>query len=120
VPPIRPRRGIGWPRLKDHIFNVICSGVDEWYDYTLNWLAYMVQHPGEVGHTAMVLHGGHGIGKGVFAQYLLKMFGAHALHLRDSNHLLGRYNLTCRAASFYLPTNAFGRVTRHSKGFFVH
>jgi Family of unknown function (DUF5906) len=107
IDPVRPRRGVDWPRMRDHIHHVICAGNDDCYEYLLNWLAYMFLHPGEVGHTAIVLQGGEGVGKGFFAQYLLRIFGPHGLHLRNSEHLHGRYNIHLQNCIFLFSDEAY-------------
>jgi hypothetical protein len=79
--------------MKRHLYEVICASNDACYDYLLDWTAYMLQHPGEVEQTAMVLKGGEGVGKGIFARYLLKIMGPYGLHLSNAEHLHGRYNV---------------------------
>jgi hypothetical protein len=108
VEPIKPRRGVAiCDKFLEHMFDIICSGEQDWYDYTFNWLAYMVQHPGEPGQIAIVLRGGEGIGKGIFASYLLRIFGPHALHLHNSAHLQGRYNIHLQNCSFLFVDEAY-------------
>jgi hypothetical protein len=107
VKPVQPRRGVDWPLMRQHLYRVICSGNDVWFEYVMNWLAYMVQHPGEVGHTAIVLRGGEGVGKGFLAQYLLRIFGPHGLHLHNSAHLHGRYNIHLQHCIFLFSDEAY-------------
>jgi hypothetical protein len=93
VTPSRPRgRGPGWERMKRHLHEAVCSGDDAWYDYSLNWLAHMLQYPAQVGETAIVLKGGEGVGKGILARYLLKILGPYGLHLSNAQQLHGKYN----------------------------
>jgi hypothetical protein len=107
VEPIKPQRGVAsCDKYLDHVFHVICSGNPVWYDYLLNWLAHMVQRPGEPGQVAVVLRGGEGIGKSLFGSYPLIIFGRHALHLTNSEHLQGRYNLHLQSCVFLFADEA--------------
>jgi len=56
----------------NHIFEVICRGRQDEYDYILNWLAHLVQHPtNKLKHqTALVIRGERGTGKGTFGELL--------------------------------------------------
>lgn len=81
-----------WPRLKDHIFNVICNRVPDIFDYVLGWMAQAVQDPGHQAETAIAMRGGEGTGKGFFVREFGSLFGVHFLHLDSSRHLTGNFN----------------------------
>ena len=81
-----------------HTLEVICGGDTEHYDWLMCWLAQAVQEPRRRPGTAVVLRGGQGIGKGIWALYLGKLFGLHFVHLQDKDRLLGRFNLILRDA----------------------
>ena len=100
VAPVQPPRGADWPLMRRHLHDVICSGNDEWFEFRMNWLAYMVQHPGEVGHSAVVLRSGEGVGKGFFAQYLMKILGHTRCICGTPNIFTEDTICTCRTASF--------------------
>lgn len=76
----------------DHMKNNICVGKDELYDYMLNWLASMVQHPAQPGHTALVLCGDKGVGKGFFVKKVGELVGRHFLQVTNAQHLTGNFN----------------------------
>lgn len=75
-----------------HVREIICGGVEEHYEYVLNWMANAVQNPAEPGGTAIVLRGDPGTGKGVFARGFGRVFGRHFLHLTRTAQLIGRFN----------------------------
>ena len=52
----------------------------------------MFQVPGELGHTALVLHSGEGTGKNIIVDILVAAFGDHAFVAGKSNDLVGRFN----------------------------
>ena len=116
VKPIKPRGSVGWPRMKEHIWRVTSSRNDDCYEYMMNWFARMVQEPNDVCHVAPVLHGGHGIGKGILGLYVLAMFGGHGLHLRDINQLLGRYNIHLQDCIYLFADELIWTGDKHLEG----
>ena len=80
----------------DHVRQVICSGDLEVYEYLISWMAMAVQHPAQPGHTAIVLRGSQGAGKGTFAKTFSKLFGHHGKQITDAKHLTGNFNAHLR------------------------
>ena len=75
-----------------HVFDNICGGDTECYEYLLSWMARAVQYPQYNGYTAVVMRGREGVGKGVFVKGFGSLFGRHFLHISDSKHLTGNFN----------------------------
>jgi len=88
---VEPREG-GCSRFLEHIRDNICSGDLACYEYLLNWMAHLVQRPGELPGVAIVLKGRQGTGKGVFASNLGALLGRHYRHVTSREHLLGKFN----------------------------
>ena len=88
---IEPKQG-DWSLLRNHIFNIICSGNQTHFDYLIRWAAFTVQHPNEPIGVALAFRGAQGAGKGVVARTLGKIFGKHFAHIADGNQLTGRFN----------------------------
>tara|TARA_R110002167_G_scaffold143958_2_gene333639 strand:- start:560 stop:2929 length:2370 start_codon:yes stop_codon:yes gene_type:complete len=82
----------------EHVRQVICSGDLEVYEYLISWMAMAVQHPAQPGHTAIVLRGSQGAGKGTFAKTFSKLFGHHGKQITDAKHLTGNFNAHLRDA----------------------
>ena len=80
----------------DHVRQVICSGDSEIYEYLINWMALAVQKPAQPGHTAIVLRGSQGAGKGTFAKTFSSLFGHHGKQITDAKHLTGNFNAHLR------------------------
>jgi hypothetical protein len=76
----------------DHLLNNICSGNQSYYEYLMDWCALLVQRPGVPADVAVVLRGGQGVGKGIFARNLGRIFGRHFAHLDKVDHLTGHFN----------------------------
>lgn len=88
---IEPRQG-DWELFKELMFNGLCSGNQEHYEYLLDWMAVGVQSPDVRYGVSLVLRGGKGIGKGQFAKYYGRLFGKHYVHLTQEKHLTGHFN----------------------------
>jgi hypothetical protein len=89
---VEPDDALDCSLFLEHLKVVICSGSDLQSEYFLNWLALMVQHPGKLPEVAIGLLSGQGTGKGLFMQYLGRLFGRHYKHITDKNHLLGNFS----------------------------
>jgi energy-coupling factor transporter ATP-binding protein EcfA2 len=74
VPPkLHPKAGT-WPTIK-RIVEFVTDGNGTAEAWLLNWMAFVVQYPGEQPGTAVVLVGEQGIGKSILAGLLRKMVG---------------------------------------------
>lgn len=97
-----------------HVRDNICGGDEEVLEYLLGWMATAVQRPAQPGHTAVVLRGRQGTGKGMFAKNFGAVFGRHFLHVRDSNHLFGQFNAHLRDCLVLFADEAFwAGVSKH-------
>lgn len=75
-----------------HVRENICGGEAKIADYVLDWMASAVQRPGQQGHTAIVVRGTRGAGKGVFAQWFGGLFGRHFMQITNPQQLVGQFN----------------------------
>jgi len=79
-------------RFLAHVRNVICGGDDGLFTYLESWLANLFQDPTERPGVAIVLRGGQGVGKGVFASTIGRLLApAHYLHIASPDLLVGRF-----------------------------
>ena len=62
------------------------------YHYLIRWMAYAAQHPDEQGQTAVVVRGKKGVGKNVFAEGFMRLFGPHAILLDKEQQATGNFN----------------------------
>ncbi len=90
-----------------HVKNNICEADDELYSYVIGWMARCVQKPGEPGHTAIVLRGDQGVGKGFFANVVGRLFGRHYLAVSNAQHLTGNFNAHLRDCVVLFADEAF-------------
>jgi hypothetical protein len=99
---IEPKPG-DWSSVFEFIRTIICNGDADTFAYVLNWMAALIQRPGERGHSALIMLGREGIGKGFFADQVLgACFRDEYLHLMDPQLLTGEFtgHLSNRALVF--------------------
>lgn len=91
----------------NHIRDNICSGNETYFNYVINWMARVVQFPASPGEVAIVLRGGKGTGKGIFARTFGRLFGRHHVHIANAKHLVGQFNAHLRDAISLFADEAF-------------
>lgn len=79
-------------RFKAMILNDLCSGSEDVFGYVLRWIAWKVQHPGELPEVSIALIGKKGTGKTTFGKTLVRIFGAHGMAANNAEQILGRFN----------------------------
>lgn len=74
-----------------YIHDIICDSDEKLYEFTLNWIAYILQY-GKSG-IALVLMGKKGVGKGVFKHLLEKLISEDYCYVDECASRLGsRFN----------------------------
>lgn len=99
-------RGYSWKLLESpnaevlskyltHIKEVICDNNGALYEYILNWIAYILQHPDLKNGTALVLTGKEGAGKNAFTDVINELLKPHSIrNVSNVEHITGRFNDT--------------------------
>ena len=113
--PVKPVRGDCGLYL-DHIYNNICKGDDELYDYVIHWMADAIQNPGRRPGVALVIRGKQGVGKGVFVNEFARLFGPHAIQVTQSSHLVGNFNAHLRDKLLVFADEAFWAGDKRAEG----
>jgi hypothetical protein len=89
---VQPKKG-SWGKMKSHIYNVLCSGNEKYFWYLMAWMARIIQDPGgDRPGVAVVLRGGKGVGKGMFANAFGKLFGESYVPVSTAKGLTGDFN----------------------------
>ena len=92
----------------EHVKEVICSDVDEHFNWLLGHMADIVQNPDRASGVAVVLRSKeHGTGKGVVATQFGRLFGPHFMHALDAEHMVGRFNAHLERFSLVFADEAF-------------
>ena len=84
-----------WSLFRDHIRQIICSGNDDLYDYTMTWIADAVQNIADIRRkpgVAFVMRGGQGTGKSTFGDVVTSLFAPYSTTITDSHRLTQRFN----------------------------
>ena len=90
-PVIGPKQG-DWSRIRTHLYEVICDGDMELFEYLLDYVAHMLQRPEEKPGVMVVLLGSQGTGKGLFFQILQRIWGRTSLLVSDIQQVVGNFN----------------------------
>jgi len=112
---IQPAAG-DWSTFREHMLQNLCGGNSEYFEYLFRWMAYAVQHPDDRGHVAIVLRGGRGTGKGVFALTFGRLFGEHFVHLSSGRALTGNFNAHLQTAILVFADEAFWAGDKPQEG----
>ncbi len=78
--------------ILQHIRVTLCDKQDDIYEYVLDWLAYILQHPGRKTQVMIVFVGPSGCGKSTFYSWLAPLFGNYYENIRTSDlgsHFIG-------------------------------
>lgn len=115
-----PSKTGSWERLKELIFEVLCDGKQDVYDYVLNWLRYMFQFPAERAQVALVFRGGQGVGKGTLGNAICKVIGRHAMPIASPDLISGRFNSHLQDLIFLFADEAIRPEDRASESRIKH
>ncbi len=112
----KPKKG-NWERLCNHIGEVVCGGYELIFNYVMAWMADAVQDPGgERPGVALVMRGGKGVGKGIFARTFGELFGNHFLHITHQSQLVGKFNNHQKDALIVFADECFWAGDKLSEG----
>ena len=78
--------------MQEHLLQNIARNNQEHYDYLFRWMAFGAQYPDQVPEVAIVVRGGRGTGKGLFAREYGALFGEAFVHVSNSQHVTGTFN----------------------------
>lgn len=71
--------------ILDHIRITLCNNDDLIYQYILNWLAFILQNPGEKTQVMIVFVGPSGCGKSTFYSWLAPLFGNYMENIKTAD-----------------------------------
>jgi hypothetical protein len=101
------RPGVAHQEYLDHLLENICTGSREYYDYLIRWMARVVQQPATRSMVAVVVLGGKGVGKSVFAHVFAELFGPHAYTAASDHEVTGKFNAHLRARVLLVSEEAY-------------
>lgn len=80
-----PKEG-DWSLLRQLIFEVLVDGDATSFEYVLDWIAFMFQHPEKVAEVAIAFRGEKGTGKGTLGRTLYEITGASVMTQLNLRH----------------------------------
>lgn len=90
---VEPTAGTDHLRYLEHLYENICCGVDEHYEYLIRWMARVVQQPRTQSMTAIVLLStAKGTGKSTCCIAFAKLFGPHSFVVDNPEKLTGKFD----------------------------
>lgn len=113
---IEPAEGANTDIIKKHIEEIICANDPVLVKYFYDWVAYTMQYPDRPAGTALVLRGEKGTGKGIIGHFLRRIWGSHARHISNPNHLVGQFNSHLMDACFLFADEAFYSGDKQHEG----
>lgn len=69
-----------------HIKHRLCAGDEDAFKFVMGWCAHLVQQPGVKMHSALVMMGSRGAGRGLLNQFLRAIVGARYCRQPSSSH----------------------------------
>lgn len=112
---VEPRKG-RWDLLLGHIYRNICQRNPEYFRFFIAWLAQLVQQPHIKPGTNIVLRGKEGVGKSKLGEWIVKLFGHHALVVSESERITGRFNAHLENKLLMLAEEAFWAGDKAAEG----
>jgi len=113
---VEPVEGANTDIIKKHIEEIICTNDSALIEYFYDWIAYTMQYPHKPAGTALVLRGEKGTGKGTIGHFLRRIWGPHAKHISNPNHLIGQFNSHLMDACFLFADEAFYSGDKKNEG----
>ena len=88
---VKPKRG-EWNILRQHMFDNMCGGNQEYFDFLFMWLADLIQSPGRKRGSSLVLRGERGTGKTKLFEFMRAILGVHAMSASQVSQITGAFN----------------------------
>jgi hypothetical protein len=79
-------------RFLGHLRKVVCGGNREHYEWLLDWLADIIQHPERKLGLVVALQGPQGAGKTLVGAIMKRLLGVYQVVAEKPEHVTGRFN----------------------------
>ena len=112
---VEPKKG-SWKLLLGHIYRNICQGNPEYFRFFIAWLAQLVQEPHIKPGTNIVLRGKEGVGKSKIGEWIVELFGIHAIVVAEAERITGRFNAHLENKLFMMAEEAFWAGDKAAEG----
>lgn len=103
---VEPKKG-SWKLTRKHIYNILCNKDKIKFKYTIKWLAWAIQNPGNRAEVAVIFKGKKGAGKGFIFTQMIKLFARHGMSISNREHLTGKFNSHLQNLCFLFADEAY-------------
>ncbi|WP_458096178.1 primase-helicase family protein [Roseomonas sp. WA12] len=91
----------GYPRFREHLFDNVCQGDEDRFNFVMMWFADILRNPGHKPGSAMVFRGLEGVGKSMVGVEFAKIVGPrYRMEASSEHHVLGNFNAHLSTALF--------------------
>jgi hypothetical protein len=101
-------------RMLHHLHHVIADCDSAYFRVIVDWLAAMVQRPGDVAGSAHVWVGEEGTGKNLAIGYIARLFHPSMTFSGASDLVVGKFNAVARNKIFFNINESDGRMLRRN------
>lgn len=112
---VRPEAG-DWSDYKRLILEALCAGDRAHAEYTMDWIAFLLQRPTELHKVALVFRGEKGTGKSTLGLALKIALGGHSAKADTAKAIVGRFNWHLRDKVFLLAEEVRWMQDREGEG----
>jgi hypothetical protein len=106
--------------LLRHLRVAVCRGNEEHYEWLLDWLADLVQHPMRKPGSAVALRGPQGSGKSLVGAAMKPILGETQLVVEKAGQVVGRFNGHLANCLLLQAEEAFWGGNREARGVLKH
>jgi hypothetical protein len=100
----------------DHIYQNVCGGNVDHYNYVLAWFADIIQDPANLKGVALVLRGLKGTGKSKVFEVMRNVIGRHSITVAHGSQLTGRFNAHLVAKLLVVAEESYWSGDKASEG----
>lgn len=116
----RPSRNGSCERYLDHIYDHVCRGKAERFEWVMGWMAHTIQKPWEKPGTAIVMKGVQGAGKSIVAQHFGALMRRHHVTVYTPRGMLGQFNSHTATALLVQVEEGFWAGDKAAEGALKH
>ena len=106
----------GYAIFRDHLFNNVCKGQDDLFQWVFGWFAHMMQRPRERVGTALVFQGEFGAGKTKIGEVIGSLMRSHYFLVDDPRYLIGQFNAHMGSCLLLQADEAVWAGNKHAEG----
>jgi hypothetical protein len=108
-----PKKGDNHKHWLDHVHDNVCGGNTSKFKVVLSWMADAVRYPERHANWAIAVRGKKGVGKNVFGEAFIRLWGDHGIVIAGEHALTKNFNAELLGKSGLLADEALFAMDRH-------